>query len=36
MTTPGIARSTEVTRKTASGYPWIAVALALLSAGSPR
>jgi len=33
MTTPAIARSTEVTRKTASGYPWIAVALVLMAAG---
>jgi len=33
MTTPAIARSTEVMRSTASGYPWIAVALALVAAG---
>jgi regulator of protease activity HflC (stomatin/prohibitin superfamily) len=33
MTTPALARTIEVDRRTASGYPWIAIALALAAVG---
>jgi regulator of protease activity HflC (stomatin/prohibitin superfamily) len=33
MTTTALARSSEVVRRTASGYPWIGLGLALIAAG---